>query len=128
MLYGCIYPHPKGVLILNISSRQGRRQRGRVTQAQILILKVWFFLYNPVNTSHEIFYLAETWGGGHEISNATGCNLGYWFLGTSLSVNPNYNRLLCAHHLLANGVGLLVDMTNYCTISIDSSVTGHRAA
>jgi len=33
-------------------------------------------------------------------------NLGYWFLGTSLSVKPNYNGL---HYLPANRAGLLVD-------------------
>jgi hypothetical protein len=37
-------------------------------------------MYDPVNTSHEIFDLAETWGGSHEISDATGFNsaIGSW--------------------------------------------------
>jgi len=35
---------------------------------------------DPVNTSHEISDLAETWGGSYEISDATGFNSGYWFL------------------------------------------------
>jgi len=71
-------------------------------------------MYNPVNTSHEIFDLAETWGADHEISDVTGSNLGYWFLGTTLSVNPNYNKILCAHYLLADTVDLLVDMMDCC--------------
>ena len=28
-------------------------------------------MYDPVNTSHEIFNLAKTWGGGQEISDTT---------------------------------------------------------
>jgi hypothetical protein len=35
---------------------------------------------DPVNTSHEISDLAETWGESHEISDATGFNSGYRFL------------------------------------------------
>jgi hypothetical protein len=46
-------------------------------------------MYNPVNTSHEIFDLAKTWGEGHEISDTTGSNSGYWFLGMTLSVNTD---------------------------------------
>jgi len=65
-------------------------------------------------TSHEIFDLAETWGGSHEIGDATGFNSGYWFLGTTLSVNPNYNGLLCAHYLSPDRANSLVDTTDHC--------------
>jgi hypothetical protein len=37
--YGPICPHPRSVVILNVSSRHGRGWRGRVMRAQILILK-----------------------------------------------------------------------------------------
>ena len=56
-------------------------------------------------------YLIWPKPGGHKISDTTGSNSGYWFLGTTLSVNPNYNRLLCAHYLPGDGVDSLVDMT-----------------
>jgi hypothetical protein len=71
-------------------------------------------MYNPINTSHEIFDLAETWEGGQEVSDATGSNSGYWLLGTKLSVNANYNGLPCAHYLPADRAGSLVDMTDRC--------------
>ena len=38
---------------------------------------VRLFMYDPVNTIHEIFDLAKTWRGSYEISNVTGFNLGY---------------------------------------------------
>ena len=38
-LYGPICLHPRSVVILNVSNRHGRGQRGRVTQAQIVNLK-----------------------------------------------------------------------------------------
>jgi hypothetical protein len=41
LVYGPIYSRPKGVVILNVSSRHGGRQRGKVTQARILILKLF---------------------------------------------------------------------------------------
>jgi len=63
--------------------------------------------------SHEISNLGETWGGSHEISNATGFNLGYWFLRATLSVSPDYDELLCAHYLPANGADSLVDMMDH---------------
>ena len=66
------------------------------------LLVARFFMYDPVNTNHEIFDLAETRGGGHEISKKTGSNSSYSVLGTTLSIKPNYNRLLCAHYLPAD--------------------------
>jgi hypothetical protein len=61
------------------------------------------------------FDLTETWGGGPEVSDATGYNSGYWFLGVTISVSPNYNGLLCAHCLPADRVDSLVsDMTDRC--------------
>jgi hypothetical protein len=60
------------------------------------------------------FDLAETWGGGPEVSDATGYNSGYWFLGVMMSVSPSYNGLLCPHNLPADRVDSLVDMTDHC--------------
>jgi hypothetical protein len=74
-------------------------------------------VYDLVNTSHEIFDLAETWGESHEISNATGSNSGYWFLGTLSVSNPNYNGFPCTHYLPADRVDSFVDMINRCKSS-----------
>ena len=63
--------------------------------------------------SHEISNLAKTWGGSHKISNTTGFNSGYWFLGTTLSVSLNYDKLLCAHYPPADRVDSLVDTTDH---------------
>jgi hypothetical protein len=52
-------------------------------------------MYDSVNTSLEIIDLAKP---------------GYRFLETTLSVNPNNNRLLCAHYLPADRADSLVDM------------------
>jgi hypothetical protein len=65
-------------------------------------------MYDLVNTSHEIFDLAEARRGSHEISDATGFNSGYWFLGTTLSIN----KLLHAHYLPTDRAGSLVDMVD----------------
>jgi hypothetical protein len=70
-------------------------------------------VYGAVNTNYETFNLAETLGGGYEISDATGSNSGYW-LGTALSVNLNYNVLLCAHYLPADRADSLVDLADRC--------------
>jgi hypothetical protein len=65
-------------------------------------------MYGPVNTSHEISDLAETWGGAR--------NKQHDWLQFRLLVPrndiPNYNRLLCAHYLPADRVDSLVDMTD----------------
>lgn len=60
------------------------------------------------------FDLAKTWGGGPKVSDATGYNSGYWFLGVTISVIPNYNGLLCAYNLPADRADSLVDMTDHC--------------
>jgi len=69
---------------------------------------------DPVNTSHQIFDLAETWGGSHEIRDVIGSNLGYWFFETTLSVNPNCNGLIRAHCIPADRVDSLMDTTDRC--------------
>ena len=68
---------------------------------------------DPVNMSHEIFDLAKTREGSHKISDVTGSNSGYWVLETALSVNPNYNGLLCAHYLPADRADSLEDTMDH---------------
>jgi hypothetical protein len=41
------------------------------------------------------FDLAETWGGGSEVSNVTGYNSGHWFLGMTISVTDFYVHTTC---------------------------------
>ena len=96
------YPDLRSVAVLNRSSRHRRGWRGRVTQARILILKSFGATVLRVCMTYSVtqvtkyFYLAETWRGGLEISDVTGYNSGYWFLGVTISVSHNYNGLLCA--------------------------------
>jgi hypothetical protein len=73
---------------------------------------LWYGSSCVTNTSHQIYDLAETWGGGYKISDATGSNSGYWFFGTTLPVNPNCNGLICAHCLPADRADSLVDTTD----------------
>jgi len=79
-------------------------ETGRATQARICILKLFGATVPLINTSYEMFDLAETWRGNHEISNVIGFNSGYCFLGTTLSVNG----LLRGHYLPADRADSLV--------------------
>ena len=69
-------------------------------------------MYDPVNTNHEKFSFSRILERGPEVSEATGYS--YWFLGTTLSINHNYNGLLCARYLPADNADSHMDMTDRC--------------
>ena len=94
------------------------RRRGRVTQARISIVKsFWHYSSSCMTQSTRVvkyFDLAEAWGGGPEVSDVTGYNSGYWYLGITISVSPKYNGSLCAHYLPADRADSLVNMMDRC--------------
>ena len=73
----------------------------------VMLARIWIL---------KSFGATVLWPSEHEASDMTGYNSGYWFLGTTLSVNHNYNGLLCVHYLLVVEQIYLwsLDMTDRC--------------
>ena len=99
----------------NYISGHGWDQGERATYARFWILKSFGATVLHVWPSEQ-----DSWTilivRGPEVSNVTDYN--HWFLGTTLSANHNYNRLLCAHYLPADRADALVDTTNHCKSKI----------
>jgi len=109
------YSHPRSAVLLNGISRHGWDQGERATYARFWILKSF-----GATVLHGWPSEQDSWTilivRGPEVSNVTDYN--HWFLGTTLSANHNYNRLLCAHYLHTGRGDALVDMMDRCMSKI----------
>jgi hypothetical protein len=114
---GPLSPFKECCSIKRIKQAQKGAEREGNASSNLNFEVIWCYGSSCVTYSTRVakyFDLAKTWGGGPEVSDATGYNSGYWFLGVTISVIPNYNGLLCAYNLPGDRADSLVDMTDHC--------------
>jgi hypothetical protein len=117
LFMGPLSPFKECCSIKLIKQAQKGAEREGNASLNLYFEVIWCYGSSCVTYSTRVakyFDLAEIWGGGREVSDATGYNSGYWFLGVTMSVSPSYNELLCAHNLPADRADSLVDMTDHC--------------
>jgi hypothetical protein len=113
---GPLSPFKECCSIKRIKQAQKGAEREGNASSNLNFEVIWCYGSSCVTYSTRVtkyFDLAETWGGGPEVCDATGYNSGYWLLGVTISASPNYNGLLCAHNLPADRADSLVDMMDH---------------